>query len=159
MQRYARYQGAIVREHQILLIKHTHHDTGRSYWLVPGGGIEPGESEEACVAREMWEETTLQVRVERLLLDEPAEPGGIYQRRKTYLCAVEAGEARPGYEPEVEAAAVYGITDVAWFDLREPGAWPPELQNERITGPLLQRLRLALGYTSAPVTQEGPARW
>jgi ADP-ribose pyrophosphatase YjhB (NUDIX family) len=153
MQRIARYQGAIVRDDHILLIKHTHHDTARSYWLIPGGGIEQGEAEEACVAREMWEETCLQVRVERLLLDEPAEPGGFYQRRKTYLCHVEAGEPRPGYEPEAEAAAVYGITDVAWFDLRDPAAWPAELVGERITFPLLQRLRAALGYPPAPTAE------
>jgi 8-oxo-dGTP pyrophosphatase MutT (NUDIX family) len=146
MQRIARYQGAILRDHHILLIKHTHHDDGRSYWLIPGGGIEPDESEEECVAREMWEETSLRVRVESLLLDEPAAPGEIYQRRKTYRCAVVSGEASPGYEPEPEAAAAYGITDVAWFDLRTPEGWPAELLAERITAPLLQRLRVALGY-------------
>jgi 8-oxo-dGTP pyrophosphatase MutT (NUDIX family) len=98
------------------------------------------------VAREMWEETSLRVRVEGLLLDEPVAPGGFYQRRKTYLCAVVSGEASPGYEPEPEAAAAYGITDVAWFDLRALEGWPAELLDERITAPLLQRLRVALGY-------------
>lgn len=146
MQRIARYQGAIVRDDHILLIRHTHHETARSYWLVPGGGIEPEESEEECVVREMREETCLEVRVAGLLLDEPAEPGGVYQRRKTYLCHVDAGEAQPGYEPEPEAAAAYGITDVTWLDLREPTAWPVEVVNDQITFPLLQRLRVVLGY-------------
>jgi hypothetical protein len=59
---------------------------------------------------------------------------------------VVSGEASPGYEPEPEAAAAYGITDVAWFDLRAPEGWPAELLAERITAPLLQRLRVALGY-------------
>jgi 8-oxo-dGTP pyrophosphatase MutT (NUDIX family) len=146
MPRYARYQGAIIRDHQILLIKHTGHGAEPSYWLVPGGGIEPGESEAACVAREMWEETNLRVRVERLLLDEPAAPGEFYQRYQTYGCSVESGEARPGYEPESEADAAYRITAVAWFDLRAPEAWPAELVSEPITYPLLQRLRKVLGY-------------
>lgn len=148
MPRYARYQGAIVRDHHILLIKHTNHGSRRSYWLIPGGGIEPDEAEEACVAREMWEETNLRVRVERLLLDEEAAPGGAYQRRKTYLCSVESGEASPGYEPEPDAAAVYSITEVAWFDLRTPEAWPAELLTEHITFPLLQRLQVLLGYAA-----------
>lgn len=150
MPRYARYQGAIVRDDQILLIQHTNHDSGRSYWLIPGGGIEPDESEEACVAREMWEETNLRVRVERLLLDEPAEPGTIYQRRKTYLCLIESGEARPGYEPEEDAAAAYGITAVAWFDLRDPASWGPHVQSSGWTHGQLQRVRVALGYTAEP---------
>lgn len=151
MARIVRYQGAIMRDDHILLIQHTHHDDGRSYWLLPGGGIEPGETEEACVAREMWEETNLQVRVERLLLEELATPGEIYQRRKTYLCQVEAGEASPGYEPEAEASTVYGITAVAWFALTDPGSWPVELRVDAITAPLLARIAQALcePYTGA----------
>jgi 8-oxo-dGTP pyrophosphatase MutT (NUDIX family) len=144
MARYARYQGAIVRDAQILLIQHTHHDDGRSYWLIPGGGIEPGEGEEACVAREMWEETGLQVRVERLLLDEPAHPPSGYQRLKTYLCVVAGGEAAPGYEPEADAAASYAITAVAWFALADPASWPAELRADRFTAPLLGRIWRAL---------------
>jgi ADP-ribose pyrophosphatase YjhB (NUDIX family) len=56
-----RYQGAIIRDHQILLIKHTtEKDTGTSYWIFPGGGIEPDETEEDCVRREMKGETNLE---------------------------------------------------------------------------------------------------
>jgi hypothetical protein len=56
--------------------------------------------------------------VDRLLLDEPGLPGGVYRRMKTYLCRVMAGEVRPGYEPEVEAAAEYGITDFLYKERR-----------------------------------------
>ena len=51
--RHTRYQGAIIKDDQILLIKHTEHASGRSFWVIPGGGREPGETEMACVAREM----------------------------------------------------------------------------------------------------------
>ncbi len=74
MQRRIRYQGAIVREDHILLIKHRHHADGRDYWLIPGGGIEDGETEEQCVQREMREETNLEVVVERLVLEQTAWP-------------------------------------------------------------------------------------
>jgi 8-oxo-dGTP diphosphatase len=147
--RIIRYQGAIIREHHILLIKHTHHASGRSYWLIPGGGIEPNETEVACVQREMLEETCLQVQVRALLLDEPGIAGDIYQRRKTYLCEVGSGEARPGYEPEEEAASQYSITDVGWFDLRDAASWPEQIVHDQITYPLLQRIQVALGYAGA----------
>ncbi len=32
MQRTIRYQGAVIRDNQILLIQHRHHGDGRSYW-------------------------------------------------------------------------------------------------------------------------------
>jgi len=146
MTRAVRYQGAIVKDHHILLIRHREHDTGRSYWLLSGGGIEPGESDQQCVCREMLEETNLTVAVERLLVDEPTRPGSVYQRRRTYLCAIVSGEAKPGYEPEEEAQAEYGIVEVKWFDLRAPESWDDPVKTDEITyGPLL-RLRDVLGY-------------
>ena len=100
MNRITRYQGAIYQDHSILLITHRIHETGREYWVIPGGGLEDGETEEECVAREMKEETYLDVRVERLLVHEPGHPDGIYKFRKTYLCTPIGGEAQPGFEPE-----------------------------------------------------------
>src|SRR5687768_14905019 len=105
MQRQTRYQGAIIVDHHILLIKHTEHATGRSYWLLPGGGSEVGETVESCVQREVREETGLDVRIQALLLDEPAPEGDVYRRMQTYRCELLSGEARPGYEPEADAAA------------------------------------------------------
>ena len=149
VRRSTRYQGAVIRDHHILLIKQTEHASGRSYWLLPGGGIEPDETEEHCVQREMLEETCLLVHVQYLLLDEPGTPGGIYQRRKTYLCHVVEGEAQPGYEPEVEWATDYSFTEVGWFDLRHPSTWNEQIVANPITFPLLQRIQAALGYTVA----------
>jgi 8-oxo-dGTP pyrophosphatase MutT (NUDIX family) len=146
--RSTRYQGAVVRDHHILLIKQTELATGRSYWLIPGGRIEPNETEQDCVQREMREETGLHVRVEDLLLDEPSAPGSIIARRKTYVCRILAGEARPGCEPEAEHAAAYRFTQVGWFDLRRPATWNEQIVSDPITFPLLQRIQAALGYAA-----------
>src|SRR5437660_554305 len=96
--RDCRYQAAIVRGDQILLVRHREHSGGRSYWLLPGGGRNPHESEEACVIREVLEETHLEVAVVALLLDQDSTDG-IYRRWKTFHCRVVAGDARPGAEP------------------------------------------------------------
>jgi 8-oxo-dGTP diphosphatase len=149
MSRSIRYQGAIVRDHQILLIRHQDDAAGLSYWVVPGGGIEPGESEEACVQREMQEETNLDVRVIRLLLDEPGIPGGVYQSLKTYLCEIQDGQASPGYEPEAEVG--YSIAEVGWFDLRDATTWRTEVVSDSITYPALRRIQAALGYPDSSV--------
>jgi 8-oxo-dGTP pyrophosphatase MutT (NUDIX family) len=146
MPRHTRYQGLIVNEDKVLLIKHRKHATGEAYWVIPGGGLEAGETESQCVVREMKEETNLDVAIDRLLLDEPAHPGGIYRRRKSYLCRPVSGTAAPGYEPEPDAAASYAITEVRWFDLSDERAWEEALRNDPITYPQLVKLREALGY-------------
>ena len=46
-----RYQGAIICDHHTRLRKQVEHASGRSYWQIPGGGIEPHETEEQCVQR------------------------------------------------------------------------------------------------------------
>jgi len=144
--RPTRYQGAIIKDDHILLIKHTEHASGRSFWVIPGGRREPGETELACVQREMWEETNLEVEVERLLVESVLPNDRFNKKRKTYLCHVISGEASPGYEPEADAAANYAITEVAWFDLRSEENWERSIFDNHIAYPILQQIREALGY-------------
>jgi len=145
--RDVRYQGAVIRDDRILLIRHQEYTCGgRDYWVVPGGGRLVGESEDACVVREMKEETNLDVQVERLLLDESTPTGRVYQRYKTYLCTAPGGEATPGYEPEPEAAQSYGIVEVGWFDLRDAASWDVKVRDDALTYTLLRKLQAILGY-------------
>lgn len=145
MFRHTRYQGVFLRDDHILLIRHEEYG-GRTYWLLPGGGIEAGETEEECVIREMREELGVEVRVQRLLSEEPAHAESVYQIHKNYLCEILSGEPAPGYEPEEEASSVYGIAEVGWFDLRTPDSWPEIISLDPITSWTLQRLRIQLGY-------------
>jgi len=147
MARYARYQGAIVQDDQLLLIKHRVFEDNSEFWMIPGGGREAGETEEEAVIREMQEETNLTVQVERKLMDVPAtRPGTPYQRWRTYLCTPIAGEAAPGYEPEEEAQESYEISAVSWFSLLDDSDWDKDLVNEPFIYPWLQEVRRLLGY-------------
>jgi 8-oxo-dGTP pyrophosphatase MutT (NUDIX family) len=47
------------------------------FWSMPGGAIDPGESVEQGVLREVWEETGLHVRVVRLV--------GVYSDPRNYM--------------------------------------------------------------------------
>jgi len=49
----------------VLLLKVVDIDSGAMFWLLPGGGRKVGESEEACVQREVREETGREVAVVR----------------------------------------------------------------------------------------------
>ncbi len=144
--RHTRYQGAIVENDHILLIRHTEHESGRSFWVIPGGGREAGETEMECVKREMWEETNLVVDVERLLVESSLPNEQTYKTRKTYLCHIVSGQPSPGYEPEEEAAAVYAITQVAWFDLCSEEGWEASIFDNHIAYPVLCEIRNELGY-------------
>jgi 8-oxo-dGTP diphosphatase len=146
MGRDIRYQGAILHDHHNLLLRFREQDTGHTYWLFPGGGIEPGETAEVCVRREMREETHLDVAVERLLFDDAIPQPHLYQRRQTYLCRIVCGEAQPGHEPELAAREGYGILEVKWFDLRAPEGWDELLKTNAIAHPQMLRLCAHLGY-------------
>jgi ADP-ribose pyrophosphatase YjhB (NUDIX family) len=147
MDRLIRYQGAIIRDDHLLLIKHHEHESGHEYWILPGGAREPNETEEDCVKREMREETGLEILIERLLLDDVGVQMGTYQHLKTYLCNVESGEAYPGYEPEEQAAQVYAITEVRWFDLRNASEWEILLEAGPVTHAVVKRIGVNLGYS------------
>jgi 8-oxo-dGTP pyrophosphatase MutT (NUDIX family) len=145
MIRDIRYQAAILHEGEILLIQHREHAGGRDYWLLPGGGREVDETPQQCLIREVQEETGLTVTVERLLLDDPAPAGDVYQRFHTYLCRPSTWNAIPGMEPEPEAAALYAISAVRWFALDDETAWDEQVATDPLTAPLLRRIRAALG--------------
>ncbi|MFQ5930768.1 MAG: NUDIX domain-containing protein [Nitrospiraceae bacterium] len=137
-----------MNDDHVLLIKHREHATGEGYWLLPGGGLDGDETEEQCVIREVREETNLDVVVEHLIFEGPEHPEGMYEWLKTYLCRPVGGTPSPGYEPELEAAASYAITEVRWFDLRHESDWGADLRGDPFTYPQLLQARRRLGYAS-----------
>jgi 8-oxo-dGTP diphosphatase len=149
IQRTHRYQAAIVERDHVLLLQVVDAATGRRFWLLPGGGIEAGESDEECLRREVFEETSLRITVEVLLFECPDIQGGMYERLRTYRCRVLEGEARPGREPEVDTEEHVTIRATGWFDLRRPQDWDRGVRDDTFTMSLLDRLRVELGYVPA----------
>jgi ADP-ribose pyrophosphatase YjhB (NUDIX family) len=60
-----RVGGVYVKGGKILLVRHE--KQGRTYWLLPGGGVEFGESFEAALERELREECGIATKTGRLL--------------------------------------------------------------------------------------------
>ena len=100
--------GAIVHDAagRLLLIRRGT-EPGKGLWSLPGGRVEPGETDETAVERELREETGLEVRPGELVgsVRRPA-PAGVYEIFD-YACTVAGGTPRPGDD----------AMDVAWVDL------------------------------------------
>lgn len=70
-----RVAGVLTRGDRILLVEHER--AGRRYHLLPGGGLEWGETCAAGLAREFMEEVSLKVKVgELLFINESIDPAG-----------------------------------------------------------------------------------
>lgn len=70
--------GLVIKNGKYLLVKEKLGD-GKEYWIVPGGGVEFGESLEQAIIREMKEETNLDVyNVEFLNFKEAIFPSHNY---------------------------------------------------------------------------------
>ena len=81
-----------------VLFDRTHHfDRAPFYWL-PGGGVEPGETAEEAVRRELIEEASLVIRVQRLLYisENLFVESGDYRHEVILYFLAEAGETLSG---------------------------------------------------------------
>jgi ADP-ribose pyrophosphatase YjhB (NUDIX family) len=108
--------GAVVLddEGRLLLVRRAR-PPGEGLWSLPGGRIEPGESAEEALAREVAEETGLLVRVGppvgRVLREAPG--GGVFEIRD-FACVVRGGRLRAGDD----------AAEARWVPAGELGRWP-----------------------------------
>lgn len=80
----------IVRSDEILLIDRQRN--GRSYYVIPGGGVESGESLAQAAIREAREELSLDVELGPLLYTRPWDDGRFQQMEYAFLVNDYQGE-------------------------------------------------------------------
>jgi len=108
--------GAVIkdRDGRLLLIRRGH-EPGAGLWSLPGGRIEPGETDRQAVAREVLEETGLRVECRQLLgvADIPGPDGSVIGVRD-YLAVVTGGRLEAGDD----------AADARWVTGAELGSLP-----------------------------------
>ena len=97
---------------RLLMIKRGH-EPGAGLWSIPGGRIEPGETDAEALVREMFEETGLAVEAGPLIgsVRRPGLDGAVIDIRD-YAATVTGGTLRPGDD----------AADARWVDLADLAA-------------------------------------
>jgi ADP-ribose pyrophosphatase YjhB (NUDIX family) len=124
--------GAVIKdEHGRLLMILRGHHPGKGLWSIPGGRIEPGETPEQAVIREVREETGLEVSCGQLL--------GIAELAGLDGTVVDISDYRAFPAPgAIDPVAGDDAADVRWVSQADADA-----MNERgeVTSGLLATLR------------------
>jgi 8-oxo-dGTP diphosphatase len=110
---------AIVRHGTVLAARRTRPAATAGRWELPGGKVDPGESPEAALVREIREELGCRVAVESWL--EGEQPIGTGHTLRVARCRLETGEPTAGPEhDELRWLMPEGLHDVDWLEPDRP---------------------------------------
>jgi 8-oxo-dGTP diphosphatase len=131
--------GAVIKDARgrLLLIKRGH-APGAGLWSLPGGRIEPGETDTEALMREIREETGLEIEAGRLIgtVRRPGPGGDVFDIRD-YSATVTGGILSAGDD----------AADARWVDATELKSLPI---TEGLTGTLADWGVLGLGGIDRP---------
>lgn len=113
-----RVRALIIEEDKILLIKRV--KTNLSYFVIPGGGVEAGESNEEALIRECREELGLDLAVKDLILENMLEDKEKNKQKEYfYLTSIISGKLGTGKGPEFLKNSKYlGTHEFKWLEIK-----------------------------------------
>ena len=81
---------ALVKKDNCILMMHRYNNS-EEYWVLPGGGLEEGETIENATLRELKEETSINATIEEKIMDFVDDKG---DRHVLFLCNYLSGEVK-----------------------------------------------------------------
>ena len=107
--------GAILTDGELILLIRRGHEPEAGRWSLPGGRIEPGETDQQALAREVREETGLEVTAGPLVgAVDRASPDGRVLAIRDYVANITGGTLAAGDDAD----------DARWFSMRELPSLP-----------------------------------
>lgn len=101
---------AVDDDEQLVMVHQYRHPVGHRLWELPAGILdEPGEDPLAAAKRELWEETGLQAREWRVLVDVITAPGFCDEAVRVYLAGGLDHVGRPEGDHEEADLTVHRI--------------------------------------------------
>jgi 8-oxo-dGTP diphosphatase len=118
VERVAVVGAALLRDGRVLASRRTEPPRLAGLWEFPGGKVEPGESDEQALLRELREELRVEVQVgQRLGADLPIEETAVL---RVYLCTLLAGEPALVDHDAHRWLSADELLDVPWIPVDLP---------------------------------------
>ena len=87
----------------------------KDYWEFPGGKMEPGESTEEALRREIWEELETRIAVERFVQTVEYDYPKFHLTMHCYWCHIESGSLTLKEHEAAKWLSVDQLDSVNWL--------------------------------------------
>lgn len=104
----------IIQDGRIFAAKRGKGKSMAGFWEFPGGRIEPGESPQAALARELKEELRIEAEVGEFVVTTRHDTGDVVVELSTYICELVSGTPILTEHEEVRWVAANKLSDLTW---------------------------------------------
>ena len=113
-----RVAGILIQDGKILLVRHE--KSNETYWLLPGGGIEFGETAEHALIREFSEEVGIDIKVGKLVITHDSIPRQLNRHifNLYFLVTADHYEVKVTRDSVLKEAAFIPLEDLSTLSVR-----------------------------------------
>ena len=106
---------AIIRRGDKLFATQRGYGAWKDWWEFPGGKIEPGETPEEALVREIREELSAEIVIDRLLTTVEWDYPDFHLSMRCYLCSLAADSVRLNEHEAARWLTASDLSSVRWL--------------------------------------------